>query len=72
MTVICILGIRQPTCCGISKEVLKLVSVLSEGCPESDFCDILFSKSQHFETKIKIIRYFPDIASVTIPNDSLT
>lgn len=72
MTETRILGIRRPTRSGTSKEVLKLVSVLSEDCPESDFCDILFSKSQHFETKIKIIRYFPDIDSVTIPNDSLT
>lgn len=51
----CISGSRQSTYPRTGKEVLKLASVLSEDCPESDFCDVLISMNQHFQAKRKII-----------------
>lgn len=59
MTETSILGSRQATYPRTGIEVLKLVSVLSEDCPESVFGDVLFSMNEHFKVKTKIISYIP-------------
>jgi len=57
MTETSILGSRQSTCPRTGKELLKLASIPSEDCSESEFCDVLFSTNQYIKAKRKILLF---------------